>query len=82
MRGERKKRTEPDMRGHLPWSKASLAAFTAKSTSSLSPAAMLAITSPLRGSSDSNVFPVTIRTRKTKEEEKVQTRERVCTSTS
>ncbi|URE13602.1 hypothetical protein MUK42_32839 [Musa troglodytarum] len=38
--------TKPDMRGHLPWSKASLAVFTAKSTSSLSPAAMLAITSP------------------------------------
>lgn len=45
------------MRGHLPWSKACLAALTAKSTSSLFPSDIFAITSPFLGSIVSNVFP-------------------------
>jgi hypothetical protein len=51
-------RTEPGKRGHGPWSNASRAALTAKSTSSLSPSAILAITSPVLGSIVSNVFPI------------------------
>lgn len=56
---QRKERelTKPDIRGHFPWSNASRAALTAKSTSSLAPAATFAITSPLRGSIVSKVFP-------------------------
>jgi hypothetical protein len=45
------------MRGHSPWSKAALAALTAKSTSSLSASATLAMTPPVRGSLVSNVLP-------------------------
>ena len=49
--------TYPDMRGHLPWSKASRAALTARSTSALSASATWASTSPVRGSRVSNVLP-------------------------
>lgn len=49
--------TDPGRRGHEPWSKAWRAALTARSTSSLSPSAMFAITSPVLGSIVSNVLP-------------------------
>ena len=49
--------TEPVSRGQGPWSKAARAAFTAKSTSSLSPFATYASTSPVLGSIVSNVLP-------------------------
>ncbi|PON94536.1 hypothetical protein TorRG33x02_095710, partial [Trema orientale] len=51
--------SEPGKRGQGPWSKATRAAFTAKSMSSLSPSATFAITSPFLGSIVSNVFPET-----------------------
>ena len=50
--------TEPGKRGHGPWSNAPRAALTAKSISSLSPSAILAITSPVLGSIVSKVFPI------------------------
>lgn len=53
-----RKRTKPVIRGQGPWSKAWRAALTAKSTSSLSPSAIWAITSPFLGSIVSNVFPL------------------------
>ena len=52
--------TAPGKRGHGPSSKAWRAALTAKSTSSLSPSAILANTSPVLGSMVSNVFPILI----------------------